>query len=87
MRRDRPRYQVVLQLMPGAEPWMRVEACGGVTKLPAGCSLIELWEVLSRGLRGSPKASGQVYVRVPLDELLSSPSLGAVRKRRRHHED
>ena len=39
----RKRVQVVLQLMPGAEPWVRVEHAHGWFKLPLFCAIEELW--------------------------------------------
>lgn len=88
MRRDRPRYQVVLQLMPGAEPWLRVEAEGReVARLPAACSLLELWEILSGGRRHDTPG-GTVMVRVPLDQVLAgAPTVGAYRRQRRGVRD
>lgn len=81
-RRDRPRHQVVLQLMPGAEPWLRVETYRGVFKLPAACSCLELWEVLQQGPRGAKAPAGEVMVRVPLREVLTRPTIGAHRRAR-----
>lgn len=80
MRRDRPRHQVVLQLMPGAEPWLRVETAQGPFKLPATCSLLELWEVLQQGPRGTKAPAGELMVRVPLEVVLASPTIGAYRR-------
>jgi hypothetical protein len=88
VRRDRPRYQVVLQLMPGAEPWIRAEAGGQeLCRLPAACSLLELWEILSGGRRRAHAPSGEVMVRVPLEAVLASPTIGEYRRRRAHHSD
>lgn len=88
VRRDRPRYQVVLQLMPGAEPWMRCEVNGQeVTRMPATCSLLELWEVLSSGRRGAPTPRGEVMVRVPLELVLASPTIGEYRRSRKRQSD
>lgn len=81
-RTDRPRYQVVIQLMPGAEPWMRVETDRGPVKLPAACSLLELWETVQRGPRGAKAPTGEVMVRVPLDLVLASPTIGELRRQR-----
>lgn len=86
-RRDRPRHQVVLQLMPGAEPWMRVETCKGPLKLPATCSILELWEVLQQGPRRAQTPAGEVMVRVPLELVLSSPTIGAYRRSRERYSD
>lgn len=38
----RRRVQVQLTLMPGAEPWIRVEHAWGSFKLPAQCSIQEV---------------------------------------------
>lgn len=69
MSRRKPRHQVVLMMMPGAEPWIRVQAPGGSFSLPAGCSLLELWELLAGGVGGTPKVRGEIYARVPLRDL------------------
>ena len=87
MQRRRPRYQVVLQLMPGAEPWIRIETQGGSFKLPAACSLLEAWELLSGGVRGATAPRGEVMVRVPLELALSSPTIGAYRRARARQAD
>lgn len=80
MVRRRPRHQVVLQLMPGAEPWVRVETAKGAFKLPAQCSLLELWEELQSGRTGPPAQTGTLMVRVPLDQVLESRTVGFYRK-------
>lgn len=67
--------------MPGSEPWIGVEANGGfLFKLPASCSILELWECLSDGVKPRKRLDGQVMVRVPLDQVLT---LGYVRSERR----
>lgn len=86
-RRDRPRYQVTLQLMPGAEPWMRVETDRGPIRLPAMCSVLELWEAIQRGPRRAQAPAGEVMVRVPLDMVLASPTIGEYRRRARSQAD
>jgi len=80
-RADRPRYQVVLTSMPGSEPWVRVEGNFPEFKLPALCSILELLEILEgRRTRKTPP-SGEVFVRVPLEVALASPTIGAYRRR------
>ena len=87
MRRDRPRYQVLIQLMPGAEPWVRVVASDGEIRLPAQCSLLELVEMLGSRTRRPKAPSGEVMVRVPLGVVLSSPTIGEYRRRRADQSD
>jgi hypothetical protein len=74
VKRRRPRHQVVVQLMPGAEPWLRVETGRGSFKLPATCSLLELWELLQGGYRANKAGRGELLVRVPLRMLSEPPS-------------
>lgn len=64
----RSRVQVVLQLMPGAEPWIRVEHSAGWFKVPAGVSVQEIyigatekWQDGARRLR-----TAEPTIRVPL---------------------
>jgi hypothetical protein len=76
----RPRYQVTLQLLPGAEPWLLVRTSKGHFKLPAQCSLLELWEQLSGGRTGANPPTGEVMVRVPLSLALKTPTLAAYRQ-------
>jgi hypothetical protein len=73
--RRRPRHQIVVQLMPGAEPWLRIEEGGRSFKMPATCSLLELWELLDGGYRAKRAPAGEIMARVPL-RLLPSRSPG-----------
>jgi hypothetical protein len=63
----RPRHQVILQVMPGAEPWIRIEHSRGWFKLPLFCSIEELVQGVAEGWNGTHNArSGETVVRVPL---------------------
>jgi hypothetical protein len=73
--------------MPGSEPWMQVTTYKGVWKLPAACSILELWEVLQQGPRGAKAPAGEVMVRVPLDLVLSQSTLAAYGQTRRRQSD
>jgi hypothetical protein len=81
----KPRHQVTLVLLPGAEPWIAYREGGGHwRRLPALCSVLELWEELERPLGAAPRVEGQLYPRVPLDDALT---IGEVRRRRRMDTD
>lgn len=72
MARNRRRHQVVLQLMPGAEPWVRVEHCSGWFKVPLFTCLEEVLEGVERGWSGNRGApAGEATVRVPLSQWLA----------------
>ncbi len=69
--RRRQRYQVVLQLCPGAEPWILVRHEGRTLRFPASDSLLAVWERLEQPQnRRKPKGS-TLWVRVPLEEAIS----------------
>jgi hypothetical protein len=66
-RRRRERVQVVLQLMPGAEAWVRVEHRTGAFSIPACASIQECLSLAGAGARDRRKATtGEATVRVPL---------------------
>lgn len=69
--RRRSRHQVVLQLMPGSEPWIRVEAGTRVLKMPADVSVLELWERLESRHRPPKHVTGELLVRARLDQLVN----------------
>lgn len=63
--RRRPRHQVTLMLLPGAEPWVQVRSNGRTWKLPAACAILELLDVLADYNRAPKRIHGEVYVRIP----------------------
>lgn len=63
----RARHQVVLQLLPGAEPWVRVEHALGSFKVPALVPMQEVLQLVADRVRTTPKATtSEATVRVPL---------------------
>lgn len=75
------RHQVLLLLMTGSEPWMAVRKSDGTwLKMPAGVSLLELWERLEGPSTRRTAPTGEVYVRVALGDVLT---IGGVRQRAR----
>jgi hypothetical protein len=73
-RRTRIRVQVVLELMPGAEPWIKVEHARGWFKLPGWAQAQVVWEGANAGWTSSPplKKAGEVRVSVPLTDYLEN---------------
>ena len=70
--RTKRRVQVVLTLMEGPEPWIRVQHARGWFKVPAGVEASELLLGALEGWtsqRGRPR-SAETMVRVPLSEWL-----------------
>jgi hypothetical protein len=66
-RTQRKRHQVVLQLMPGAEAWLRVEHSRGWFRVPACISAEELLQLVADGVRNKPATTTrEATVRVPL---------------------
>lgn len=66
-RRRRERVQVVLQLLPGAEAWVRIEHRTGAFSIPATASIQECLQLASDGAKDRRKATtGEATVRVPL---------------------
>jgi hypothetical protein len=59
--------------MPGAEPWVRIERQGDSFKLPAGASLLQLWELLCGGTSTKKGADGESYTLVPSRWLTERP--------------
>lgn len=64
----RPRIQVVLQVLPGAEPWVRVEHSEGWFKLPLFCAVEELYTGAAQRWqdRSRHHERAEAIVRVPL---------------------
>ncbi len=64
----RPKKQVVLSILPGAEPWVLVRHAGGYFKLPGTCSALELVTGALEGWRWREQlmADSELWVRVPL---------------------
>ena len=65
---QRKRVQVVLQLLPGTEPWVRVEHASGAFKLPLFCAIEELLLGAQQGWHDRPRHHlvADAVVRVPL---------------------
>jgi hypothetical protein len=61
--------------MPGSEPWMRIERQGDSFKLPAGASLLHLWELLCGGTSVKKVVHGESYTLVPSRWLTEGPPL------------
>jgi hypothetical protein len=81
----KPRHQVTLILLPGSEPWIAYREGGGKwRRLPAMCSLLELWEELEAGSPAARRVEGELYMRVPLGDALT---IGEVRRRRQTGTD
>lgn len=64
----RPRVQVVLSLLPGAEPWVLVKHQHGHFRLPAHSSALEVVEgaLAKWGSTPRPSSSSETYIRVPM---------------------
>lgn len=71
MRRSRRKVQVVLEVMPGAEPWVLVKHSRGHFKVPGSVEALVLVEGALAAWGSTPTTTreGQLYVRVPLSEL------------------
>jgi hypothetical protein len=85
MRRTRARVQVVLELMPGAEPWLLVKHEKGHFKLPPHASVVEIWQgAVDRWGTTCPRplASSEPTVRVRLSEWRELEALAAHVRRR-----
>lgn len=68
MSRSRPRVQVVIRQMPGAEVWYRIEHVAGAFKLPGIANIEDLFTGALEGWSGVPSRAlkGEPLVRVPL---------------------
>ena len=65
--------QVVLTLMPGAEPWIRVTHKGGWFKVPGDVCVAEVLAGAVEGWTSTRRrlAHSEATVRVPLDQWLA----------------
>jgi len=68
MKQRRERVQVVLVVLPGAEPWLKVEHSAGWFKVPLHASAEEVVRGARERWTQTPKQteSAEVWVRVPL---------------------
>jgi hypothetical protein len=66
--RRRPRHQLVAQLMPGAEPYLRIECGTWSTALPVSCSLADLWDVLEHKALSARRVTSEGHLRVPVSK-------------------
>ncbi len=75
------RVQVTLTLMPGAEPWVRVEHDRGWFKVPGDAQIVEVLDGALKHWSSTTRRilSGERYVRIPLSlwnlVLVSRPEL------------
>jgi hypothetical protein len=76
-RPDRPRIQVVLQFLPGAEPWVKVEHSSGWFRLPMFCAIEELYTGAAQGWTDRTRyhQRAEAIVRVPLAEWRAQQAL------------
>jgi hypothetical protein len=73
--RRRPRHQIVVQLLPGSEPFLLVKGNGRDFRLPASASLDLLWSILEDGTTKLRKRHGEAIVRVRLSDAMRIPPL------------
>lgn len=78
-------HQVVLRLLPGGEPWYRVECSDGKAfAVPGTISVQQLWERIGRRTTASHTPEGELMVYVSVNDVLT---LGGVRELKRKRRD
>lgn len=67
----RARVQLVLTLMPGPEPWLRVEHSRGWFKVPADVAGLLILQLASEGCVANPKKPRRAssFVRISAEHL------------------
>lgn len=81
-------HQVVLRLLPGGEPWYRVECSSGKAfAVPGTMSLQQVWERIRSGTSGSHTPEGELMVMVSVNDVLTLGGVRELRRRRRDQAD
>jgi len=84
----RPCHQVVLRLLPGGEPWFRIETSGGgILRMPGTVSLLQLFERLSSPTSAQHTPEGELMVLVPVGDVLTVGGIRELHRKRSAQSD